>query len=142
MEAVACPPPPRVDEIGIAPTRLADGEAEPRFIARREDQMDVVGHEAIGPDLHAASTGLLGQIAVDLLVAVFKEDRLAAVAPLGHVMRQSGHDDAGEAGHGVTRLACSEQNGDTIRRARGSERIGIVSPEPEPEPLSPELNRA
>jgi hypothetical protein len=66
------------------------------------DQVDVVGHQAVGPDLHVAPPRLRGeQVAVDLLFAVLKEDRLAPVAPLGDVMRQSRGDDAGEAGHGA-----------------------------------------
>jgi hypothetical protein len=45
--------------------------------------------------------GLLGQqIAIVLLVAVLKEDRLSPVSALGHVVRQAGKDEASEAGHG------------------------------------------
>jgi hypothetical protein len=41
--------------------RLAHRQAQPQFIARREDQMDVVRHQAAGPDLDAAPLHLLAQ---------------------------------------------------------------------------------
>ena len=43
---------------------------------------------------------LLGQeVAIDLLIPALEEDRLAPIAPLGHVVRKTWNDDAGEASH-------------------------------------------
>jgi hypothetical protein len=43
---------------------------------------------------------LFGQeIAIDLLVAIFKEDRFAAIAALCHMVRAIRNDDAGQASH-------------------------------------------
>jgi len=43
---------------------------------------------------------LLGeQIAIDVLVPVFEEDRLAPIAPRGDMVRAAGGDNAGEASH-------------------------------------------
>ena len=92
--------PPGVDEVGIAPMSFPDRPAQTigRF---RRHQVDMVGHEAIGPDLHAGLARLLGQqIAIDLMIAVLEEDRLPPVAALGLVMREAGNDQAGEARHG------------------------------------------
>ena len=71
--------------------------------------MDVVGHQAIGPDLDAEATAGFGEpIAIERIVAVLEKDALAPVAALGHMMRQAGDDDAGDAGHG-RRLARMRQ---------------------------------
>jgi len=71
----------------------------------------MVGHEAIGPHRNPASRSLLGQdAAIDVLIARLEEDRLAPIAALGDVMRQTWDDDAGEAGH-AAKLARKEQRG-------------------------------
>jgi hypothetical protein len=63
----------------------------------------MVGHQAIGPDVHMASARMLAQqIATDILVAFLEEDGFAPVAPLCDVVRQAGNDDAGHAGHGTS----------------------------------------
>ena len=90
----------RIDEVGVAPVRLSHRQPEPGVVLRRQDQVDVVGHEAIGPDLDTPAPDLFRQkIAVDLLVAVLKENRLAPVSTLGDVVGQSGNNDASETGH-------------------------------------------
>ena len=58
-----------VDEIGKAP-------------------MDMIGHGAVLPNREPDRHRLLGQeIEIDFVIAVLKEDRLAPVAALGHMMR-------------------------------------------------------
>ncbi|GAA0005276.1 hypothetical protein [Bradyrhizobium diazoefficiens] len=48
--------------------RLAHGELQAALVGRREDQVDVVGHQAIGPDLHATPPDLFSEkVAIDLL---------------------------------------------------------------------------
>ena len=64
--------------------------------------MDVIGHQAICPDLDARLLRLFGEkIAVYLLIAVLEEDGLAPVAALCYMMRAVGHDDASDARHGA-----------------------------------------
>jgi hypothetical protein len=43
------------------------------------------------------------KVAIDVLIAILEEDGLAAIAALGHVMRQSRNDDASDA-HMFARL--------------------------------------
>ncbi len=65
--------------------------------------MHVVGQQTVGPDFNAMPGSLLGQqIAICLLVAVLKEDRLAPVPPLSHMMPSAGNDDPSVLGHGGT----------------------------------------
>ena len=80
--------------------RLPHRSPEPLLVPWRQDQVDVIGHEAPGPDLDARPLRLFGQqVAIDLLIPVLEEDRLTPIAPLGHVVRKTRNDDAGEASH-------------------------------------------
>src|SRR5262249_40678023 len=68
--------------------------------ARAEDQVHMVGHQTVGPDLHLRLAHLFGeQIAIDVLVAVFKEDRLAPGTARRDVMRASRSNNARQASH-------------------------------------------
>lgn len=70
--------------------------------------MDVVGHQAIGPDLGTRPMGGPGQeIAIEEVVAVLEEGLLAAIAALRHMVRIAGQHEAGETSHdaGVARAA-------------------------------------
>jgi hypothetical protein len=97
-----CPSSARVDEVGIAAVRLANGAVEPMRILRHRDEMHMVGHEAVDPYFDARFSRLLSQkIAIDVLIAGLEEDGLAAVAPLRDVMWAAGKDDAGAACHGA-----------------------------------------
>jgi hypothetical protein len=66
--------------------RLANGQAEPALIGGDDNQVDVIGHQTVRPDLHASLPGLLGkEVAKDVLIAVLEENRLSAIAPLRHM---------------------------------------------------------
>ncbi len=74
--------------------------AQPVGIGRHQDQVDVVRHQAPGPHLDRGGAAIFGeQIAIKRIVEIAKEGTRAAVAALGHVMRMTGDDDTGEAGH-------------------------------------------
>ena len=82
--------------------RRADRPADPSGRLRSQNQVDVVEHKTISPDLDLRLTGLLGQqIAVDFMIAALEEDRLPPIAALRHVMREAGKDHSGETGHEV-----------------------------------------
>jgi hypothetical protein len=100
QEKVAAPPAAGVYEIGVASVSFSDSEPEPQFIGRNNNEMDVIGHQAVRPNLDASFPGLFGQEAtIDVLVAVFEGDRLSSIAALRHMLRAVGNDDAGETGH-------------------------------------------
>jgi hypothetical protein len=79
--------------------------------------MDVVVHEAVGPE---GKTRLVGpfreQAEAEGLVVVREKDRLAAVPTLGDVVRDAGDDDARGSGHG--NLTRRSKKGDTYRFER------------------------
>ena len=61
----------------------------------------MVGHQAIGPHRNARLAAARGEeIAVERIIAVLEEHLLTPIAALRDMMRQTGHDDAGKAGHG------------------------------------------
>ena len=65
--------------------------------------MDVIGHEAIGPNRNAElSTQFCEPIAIELIVPRLEENTFTAIAPLSHVIGRVGNDDAGDARHGET----------------------------------------
>ena len=60
----------------------------------------MVWHQAVSPDFHIHLARLLPKkIAINLLIAVFKENRLSTIATLHHVVRKTGYDHAGQTRH-------------------------------------------
>jgi hypothetical protein len=57
LEQMACPTEPRIDRADIAPVRLGERRPQAVFVARRDDQVDVVRHQAVGSDLGSADGG-------------------------------------------------------------------------------------
>lgn len=101
LKQVPGPAPARIDEVGVAPMCLADGAVETIFTLGHHNEVDVVGHQTVGPDRDARPLRLLGQeIAIDLLIAVLEEDRFAAIAALRDVVGETWDNDARAAGHG------------------------------------------
>ncbi len=87
-----------VDESGEASVRFPHRAQLGAGVGGREHEMHVVGHQAISPAGDAVGAAALGEkIAIERVVARLGEQRLAAIAALGHVMRQAGNRDAGKA---------------------------------------------
>ena len=100
LKQMAGPASTCVDEVGIAAMGFAHGATEVAGSRRRENEMHMVGHQAVGPNRYLRLRGLLGQqIQIDFLVAVLKEDRLAPVAALRDMMRKSRNHDPRETCH-------------------------------------------
>ena len=80
-----------VNHAGIAPMGFANGTGEAGFGFRNCDDVDVVGHEAVGPDGEVVFLGLFFQnVQVCTLVSLLQEDGLSAISPLYDVLRYSG----------------------------------------------------
>ena len=59
-------------------------------------------YEFSTPDRNIGRLAMLHkQVAVEGIVGVGKEDFGAAIAALGHMMRQTGNDDTGQTSHGA-----------------------------------------
>jgi hypothetical protein len=94
------PAAPCIDEISVAAMCFAHGTAEPIGLSRIQDQVHVVWHQAVSPDFHIRLARLFPKkIAVNLLIAVFKENRFSTIATLRHVMRETGYHHAGQTRH-------------------------------------------
>jgi hypothetical protein len=51
-----------------------------------------VGHQAIGPDFHVRLARVLGEhVAIDILIAVFKENRLTTISSRRDMVRTAGN---------------------------------------------------
>ncbi len=99
IEQMATPAAAPVDEICLSPVRDAHSLREARLVARAEDQVHMIGHQTVRPDIDLRLAHLLGEdVAIDVLVAVFEEDRLAPIAARGYVMRAPANGDARQSG--------------------------------------------
>jgi hypothetical protein len=90
----------RLDDAGIGAMHARQRTAQPVGIGRHQDKVHVVRHQAPGPHLDPGGTAILGeQVAIKRMVGVTEEGARAAIAALGDVVRVTGNDDTGEAGH-------------------------------------------
>src|SRR4051812_44416675 len=89
-----------VDLARIPAVGLSHGAAQ-RFGARwDDDQVNMVGHQAVRPDLDPrAAAGLGHERDVESVVVGAEEGALPAVAALGEVVRQIGNHGAGHSSH-------------------------------------------
>jgi len=77
---------------------LADGMRQCRSRAWYKDQMDVVRHQAIGPNLNAApGTPFAHQPAIQGIIRVAKEHRLSAIAALRNMVRFTWNNNTGRS---------------------------------------------
>jgi RHS repeat-associated protein len=93
---------PRLDRAGIATMHPRQRPAQPVGIGRHQDQVHVVRHQAPGPHLDLGGAAIFSeQVAIKRVVEIAEEGARAAIAALGDMVRMTGNDDTGEAGHGV-----------------------------------------
>ena len=87
-------PCPRVDETGVAAMQIGESPAQAVFVRRNEDDVHMIGHEAIDPDLRSgACAALCEKIELERVVAVLKEVPFTPVPHLGYVMRKTGGNE-------------------------------------------------
>ena len=77
-----------VDHAGVTPMGLADRATQPVGRLGHSDEVDMVGHQAVRPDLDVMGAApLRHQFEVGLVILLAKERWLAAVSPLRDVVR-------------------------------------------------------
>lgn len=98
---MAAPAAASVDEVRPLLVRSAKPPGEAVCVGGTENEMHVIGHQAIGPHADLRLAHLFGKnVAIDVLIAVFEKDGFTAVAARRDVMRAAWNDDAQEPGHG------------------------------------------
>jgi len=114
---------PRVDETGVAPMRVGKRATQTVLVRRHNDDVNMVGHQAIGPDLGCGPTsGIAEQIEIKSVIAVLEEGLLPAIAALGHVLGIAGQDEARETSH-----AAHPSELHSSRRPTGSTLVHLVN---------------
>ncbi len=79
---------------------FAQRTAEAIHLPRIQDQVHVVWHQSVSPHFQVRFARLLPEkIAVNLLIAVFKENRFSTIATLCHMVRETGYHHAGQTRH-------------------------------------------
>ena len=72
---------------------LANGSRKPLLRTRDRNQMDMIGHQAVGPYLHPAFLTPLGhQFHIGRIIFIAKERLLPTISTLGYMMRQTRND--------------------------------------------------
>ena len=83
LPQMARPALPCIDVAGIMAMDIAEGSAQPVSIPRHGDDVDMVGHQAIAPDLDMGPAGRFGeQVEIELIIPIFEEGLLAPVTAL------------------------------------------------------------
>ena len=89
-----------VDGAAVSAVEFAEASAEGIEVAGHGDEVDVVGHQAIGPDLDAPRGQIFrGEIEVELVNVIGEEGLHPPVPALGDVMRNPRRDHSGDPGH-------------------------------------------
>jgi hypothetical protein len=87
LEQMARPTEASVDGPDVATVRFGKGRPYPVRVRRRHNQVDVTGHQAIGPDRCAGAPSRWGdQTAVKAIVVGLEKRRLAPIAALGDMV--------------------------------------------------------
>jgi len=96
-------PPPLlaiIDPSRVTPMGLADGSPQAVLGLGNHDQMHVVGHQAVGPDLDLVLAAPLGhQVQVGLVVVIAEKRLLSTVPPLGHMVRHARNNHSCQSSH-------------------------------------------
>lgn len=90
-----------VEILGIDLVGQSDPARKRGFILRHGEQMEVVVHQTIGPNLQVILLCIVRQkFEIGLPVFIVEEDRSAIIAALRNVMRIAGGYDARDSWHG------------------------------------------
>ena len=85
----------------IALLGLAECPRQTVSVGRHEDDVHVIGHQAIGPAGDVGLAAALGQqVSVERIVVVREEHTLTAVDPRRDMVREARDNDTGGPGHG------------------------------------------
>jgi hypothetical protein len=99
LEDVAHLPVPTIETLRVGLLEALHESGEWRFRGA-DDQVEVVGHEAVRIERHRVSRAIRGEpIEIGLVVAMIKEDRLAAIAAGDDVIDESGSEHSRPSGH-------------------------------------------
>src|SRR5438093_10570979 len=93
---------PRIDEVGVAAMGLGEGTAQPMLVRGHDNDVHVIWHQAVAPYLATCLFGGFGEdVTIEGIVAVAEEGLLTAITALGHMMRDTGNDEARQTSHGA-----------------------------------------
>ena len=85
-----------IDSRGVVLVNIPERFPHAVIFQRNRNKVDMVGHQAVGEDFDSVPAAELGQQAdVSVIIGFLEVGPLAAISPLGDVMRDSGNDDSG-----------------------------------------------
>jgi hypothetical protein len=108
---------------GVAAMHRRQGAPDPVRIGRGQDQVDVVGHQNPGPDLHIrGAAGVRQKVPVQRIVRITKERLHPAVATLRDMMRHARDHEARKAAH-TTSIVGQPRQVNLVHCHRNSKKI-------------------
>ena len=103
LPEIAAPAFAEVHEASVASVGLPQAPRQTVHICWNHNQVDVVGHEAVGPDRQATPFALdVEFMEIGSVIVLAEEDGLAPIASLGDVVRNAWNRDASESGHDLS----------------------------------------
>jgi len=100
LPQVSGTPAPGVDVLSVAPMDALEQDRQRIRPIRRDHQVDMIGHEAIGQHSSLGVGELLGkQRKIHFVIGGAEKHPLAVSSALGHVIRESWYDASCVAGH-------------------------------------------
>src|SRR5438105_7206695 len=99
-----------VEVLDITLAEIAHERRAALRVARREKQVDVIRHQAIGVQRALRLGREIAKVKqVDEVIAVFPETRLPVVTALNDVYGDVGHDESRQSRHTATTAPCMQR---------------------------------
>jgi hypothetical protein len=89
-----------LDDPGIGAMHARQRPAQAVGVRRHQDQVHMVRHQTPRPHFHLGREAMgRKQVAIERVVVIAEERPRPPIATLGDMVRQTGNDDTGKAGH-------------------------------------------
>ena len=82
--------------LGIAHMEGVEGAGQSPLGLGDADDVDMIGHKAVGPDIHGEPLRVFAEpIEISTVVGIVLEDRPIVISTLNDMVRESGNGDSG-----------------------------------------------
>ena len=85
-----------IEILGVAHVERVEGAGQGPLDPGDANDMDMVGHQAVGPNINAVANGILVEpVEISSVVGIGLEDRPIVISTLNDMVRESGNGDSG-----------------------------------------------
>src|SRR6266513_4486046 len=91
---------PEIDHAAVTPVRFADPSTQPVLSLRNTNEVHVIGHKAVRPNIHITPSTPLGhKVKVGPIVLVSEKGCQSSIPPLSHMVGNPSCYNASDASH-------------------------------------------